>query len=119
MIRSLAEMIQNWNALMTLQSYTGALFQLLTGPCIQHPIHLTVYLVPIAQHGRYMKNQLRKLHFQFSVASTQAFFAYGQTSSGKTNTMTGITEYAVAHIFDYIEEHKEREFVLKFSALEI
>ncbi|KAK7245160.1 hypothetical protein RIF29_39995 [Crotalaria pallida] len=48
-----------------------------------------------------------------------SIFAYGQTSSGKTNTMTGITEYAVADIFDYIEEHKEREFVLKFSASEI
>ncbi|KAJ8771150.1 hypothetical protein K2173_023475 [Erythroxylum novogranatense] len=46
-------------------------------------------------------------------------FAYGQTSSGKTFTMSGITEYTVADVFDYIEKHKEREFVLKFSALEI
>ncbi|KAH7523548.1 hypothetical protein FEM48_Zijuj06G0023600 [Ziziphus jujuba var. spinosa] len=36
-------------------------------------------------------------------------FAYGQTSSGKTYTMTGITECA----------HKDTEFVLKFSAMEI
>ncbi|KAK2355606.1 ATP binding microtubule motor family protein [Trifolium repens] len=48
-----------------------------------------------------------------------SIFAYGQTSSGKTYTMSGITEYAVADIFDYIEKHKEREFVLKFSAMEI
>ncbi|KAK7360160.1 hypothetical protein VNO77_02140 [Canavalia gladiata] len=48
-----------------------------------------------------------------------SIFAYGQTSSGKTYTMSGITEYAVADIFDHIEKHKEREFVLKFSALEI
>jgi hypothetical protein len=31
-----------------------------------------------------------------------SIFAYGQTSSGKTYTMTGITEYTVADIYDYI-----------------
>ncbi|CAL0304261.1 unnamed protein product [Lupinus luteus] len=46
-------------------------------------------------------------------------FAYGQTSSGKTYTMIGITEYAVADIFDYINRHEERAFVLKLSAIEI
>ncbi|WOL19146.1 hypothetical protein Cni_G27943 [Canna indica] len=46
-------------------------------------------------------------------------FAYGQTSSGKTYTMTGITEYSVADIYDYIKRHEEREFILKFSAMEI
>lgn len=30
--------------------------------------------------------------------------AYGETNSGKTYTMTGITEYAVADIYDYIEK---------------
>lgn len=48
-----------------------------------------------------------------------SIFAYGQTSSGKTYTMTGITDYAVSDIYDYIEKHQEREFVLKFSAMEI
>ncbi|KAM3210419.1 hypothetical protein ACQJBY_064413 [Aegilops geniculata] len=48
-----------------------------------------------------------------------SIFAYGQTSSGKTYTMTGITEYSVMDIYDYIEKHPEREFVLKFSAIEI
>ncbi|KAH1252064.1 Kinesin-like protein KIN-7E [Glycine max] len=48
-----------------------------------------------------------------------SIFAYGQTSSGKTYTMIGITEYAVADIFDYINKHEERAFVLKFSAIEI
>ncbi|XP_014509314.1 kinesin-like protein KIN-7H [Vigna radiata var. radiata] len=48
-----------------------------------------------------------------------SIFAYGQTSSGKTYTMSGITEYAVADIFNYIEKHTERDFVLRFSALEI
>lgn len=48
-----------------------------------------------------------------------SIFAYGQTSSGKTYTMSGITEYTVADIFNYIEKHTEREFMLKFSAIEI
>ncbi|KOM50949.1 hypothetical protein LR48_Vigan08g177600 [Vigna angularis] len=48
-----------------------------------------------------------------------SIFAYGQTSSGKTYTMVGITEYAVADIFDYIKRHEERAFILKFSAIEI
>ncbi|KAK8601321.1 hypothetical protein V6N13_058963 [Hibiscus sabdariffa] len=48
-----------------------------------------------------------------------SIFAYGQTSSGKTYTMRGITDYAVADIYDYIERHQEREFLVKFSALEI
>ncbi|KAE8707747.1 Detected protein of unknown function [Hibiscus syriacus] len=33
--------------------------------------------------------------------------------------MTGITEYAMADIYDYIQRQKEREFILKFSAMEI
>ncbi|XP_050231265.1 kinesin-like protein KIN-7E [Mercurialis annua] len=48
-----------------------------------------------------------------------SIFAYGQTSSGKTYTMMGITEYTVADIFEYIHTHEERAFVLKFSAIEI
>ncbi|CAN0861572.1 Kinesin-like protein KIN-7H [Linum grandiflorum] len=46
-------------------------------------------------------------------------FAYGQTSSGKTYTMRGITHYTVADIYEYVERHKEREFNMKFSAMEI
>ncbi|CAL1355715.1 unnamed protein product [Linum trigynum] len=48
-----------------------------------------------------------------------SIFAYGQTSSGKTYTMSGITEYAMADIFNYTYQNQEREFVLKFSAIEI
>lgn len=33
-----------------------------------------------------------------------SIFAYGQTSSGKTYTMRGITEYAVADIYEYIDQ---------------
>lgn len=46
-------------------------------------------------------------------------FAYGQTSSGKTFTMTGITEYTIGDIYDYMQKHREREFILKFCAMEI
>ncbi|GER55258.1 kinesin motor family protein [Striga asiatica] len=46
-------------------------------------------------------------------------FAYGQTSSGKTYTMNGITEYAVADFYDYMQRHEETAFALKFSAMEI
>ncbi|KAJ4783826.1 ATP binding microtubule motor family protein [Rhynchospora pubera] len=48
-----------------------------------------------------------------------SIFAYGQTSSGKTYTMTGITEFSVADIYNYIKKHADREFTLKFSAMEI
>lgn len=46
-------------------------------------------------------------------------FAYGQTSSGKTYTMKGITENAVKDIFEHIRNRPERDFVLSLSALEI
>ncbi|KAK9101606.1 hypothetical protein Scep_025036 [Stephania cephalantha] len=46
-------------------------------------------------------------------------FAYGQTSSGKTFSMRGITEHAVQDIYEHIRNTPEREFILKFSALEI
>ncbi|OVA13008.1 Kinesin [Macleaya cordata] len=46
-------------------------------------------------------------------------FAYGQTSSGKTFTMRGITENAVKDIYEHIRNTPERDFVLKISALEI
>ncbi|BBN03706.1 centromeric protein E [Marchantia polymorpha subsp. ruderalis] len=46
-------------------------------------------------------------------------FAYGQTSSGKTFTMRGVTETAVRDIYSLIEKNQERNFVLKVSALEI
>ncbi|KAG7533084.1 Kinesin motor domain [Arabidopsis thaliana x Arabidopsis arenosa] len=48
-----------------------------------------------------------------------SIFAYGQTSSGKTYTMCGITKFAMDDIFCYIQKHTERKFTLKFSAIEI
>ncbi|XP_043695462.1 kinesin-like protein NACK1 isoform X2 [Telopea speciosissima] len=46
-------------------------------------------------------------------------FAYGQTSSGKTYTMRGITEKAVNDIYDHISNTPERDFAIKISGLEI
>ncbi|XP_019155935.1 PREDICTED: kinesin-like protein KIN-7J [Ipomoea nil] len=48
-----------------------------------------------------------------------SIFAYGQTSSGKTYTMSAITAYAMQDIFEYIEKCSDRKFMLKFSAIEI
>ncbi|KAJ9567306.1 hypothetical protein OSB04_003272 [Centaurea solstitialis] len=58
----------------------------------------------------YMRES-KELLFLFLMALT--------TSSGKTYTMSGITEFAITDIYDYITKHTEREFVLKFSAIEI
>ncbi|XVF53872.1 hypothetical protein PTKIN_Ptkin05aG0134400 [Pterospermum kingtungense] len=46
-------------------------------------------------------------------------FAYGQTSSGKTFTMRGITEKAVNDIYQHIMNTPERDFTIKISGLEI
>ncbi|XP_072992493.1 kinesin-like protein KIN-7A [Typha latifolia] len=46
-------------------------------------------------------------------------FAYGQTSSGKTYTMRGITESAVNDIYKHIKNISERSFIIKISAMEI
>jgi centromeric protein E len=55
-----------------------------------------------------------------ALAGTNAtIFAYGQTSSGKTFTMRGVTESVVKDIYEHIRKTQERSFVLKVSALEI
>ncbi|OVA13840.1 Kinesin [Macleaya cordata] len=46
-------------------------------------------------------------------------FAYGQTSSGKTYTMRGITENAVNDIYKHILDNPDRDFTIKISGLEI
>ncbi|GFZ12229.1 ATP binding microtubule motor family protein [Actinidia rufa] len=46
-------------------------------------------------------------------------FAYGQTSSGKTYTMRGITEKAVNDIYTHIMSTPERDFRIRISGLEI
>ncbi|KAF2614877.1 hypothetical protein F2Q70_00011902 [Brassica cretica] len=55
-----------------------------------------------------------------ALAGTNAtIFAYGQTSSGKTFTMRGVTNSVVKDIYEHIRKTQERSFVLKVSALEI
>ncbi|KAH0922603.1 kinesin-like protein KIN-7B isoform X1 [Brassica rapa] len=55
-----------------------------------------------------------------ALAGTNAtIFAYGQTSSGKTFTMRGVTDGVVKDIYEHIRKTQERSFVLKVSALEI
>ncbi|KAL0432381.1 UNVERIFIED_CONTAM: Kinesin-like protein KIN-7F [Sesamum latifolium] len=61
----------------------------------------------------------KKIALSVLSGMNSSIFAYGQTSSGKTYTMSGITGYAVADIYDYIDKHRERVYVLKFSAMEI
>lgn len=46
-------------------------------------------------------------------------FAYGQTSSGKTFTMRGITEKAVTDIYNHIMNTPERDFTVRISGIEI
>lgn len=46
-------------------------------------------------------------------------FCYGQTSTGKTYTMNGVISLAVAHCFEMINYFPEREFLLRFSYLEV
>ena len=52
-------------------------------------------------------------------------FVYGQTSSGKTHTMSGspsqpgLIPLAVQHIFRYIEQATDKRFLLRMSYLEV
>lgn len=52
-------------------------------------------------------------------------FAYGVTSSGKTHTMMGESEcpgivpQSISQIFDIIENHPNREYLLRLSMMEI
>ena len=46
-------------------------------------------------------------------------FAYGQTSSGKTYTMSDVSRMASEDIFRHITESENRQFILKVSYVEI
>ncbi|EYU30585.1 hypothetical protein MIMGU_mgv11b019964mg, partial [Erythranthe guttata] len=65
----------------------------------------------VARREKCTNRELRMLRFRLLVESI--------TSSGKTYTMIGITEYALPDIYGYIQKHQERDFVFKFSAMEI
>ncbi|KAE8664263.1 Detected protein of unknown function [Hibiscus syriacus] len=134
--------IQTGNASMITLSYTGTAFQFPRDPCTQLPIHLVNWefvttktlildrkIIGISSYRVFSSDCANQQVYEagakevaLSVVSginCDKCFAYGQTSSGKTYTMTGITEYAMTDIYDYIQRHKEREFILKFSAMEI
>ncbi|XP_073118578.1 kinesin-like protein KIN-7F [Henckelia pumila] len=61
----------------------------------------------------------KKIALSVLSGMNSSIFAYGQTSSGKTYTMAGITQHSIEDIYDYVYNHPERQFALKFSAMEI
>ncbi|KAK6115257.1 hypothetical protein DH2020_007526 [Rehmannia glutinosa] len=54
------------------------------------------------------KNTLQERTMLPTAYTFATIFAYGQTSSGKTYTMSGITEYTIADIYDYINMRPPR-----------
>ncbi|MBW0504612.1 hypothetical protein O181_044327 [Austropuccinia psidii MF-1] len=73
----------------------------------------------------YKKSGARDLILSAMAGYDATIFAYGQTASGKTFTLTGnhhqpgIIPLSVQEIFSYIRIHPEREFLLRVSYLEI
>ncbi|KAL6545486.1 Kinesin-like protein nack1 [Orobanche gracilis] len=67
----------------------------------------------VYEHG------VRTVALSALIGINATIFAYGQTSSGKTYTMRGITEKAVNDIYMHIMNTPERDFKLKISGLEI
>ncbi|XP_071729542.1 kinesin-like protein KIN-7J isoform X5 [Rutidosis leptorrhynchoides] len=49
----------------------------------------------------------------------KVYLLMGKQAVVKTFTMTEITEYTLADIYDYVQKHPERDFQLKFQAMEI
>lgn len=62
---------------------------------------------------------VKKVALSALMGINATIFAYGQTSSGKTYTMRGITEKAVNDIYEHIINTPERDFTIKISGLEI
>lgn len=61
-------------------------------------LHLSFYFFEEAKNTIYVVF-VNSYNFIFSAT----IFAYGQTSSGKTFTMNGITEYSVADVYYYVQ----------------
>ncbi|KZT59625.1 kinesin-domain-containing protein [Calocera cornea HHB12733] len=71
-------------------------------------------------------NATAKAHVRAAMEGfNSVIFAYGQTASGKTFTLTGdddqpgIIPRAMKDVFSYIRKHPKREFLLRASYLEI
>ncbi|KAI7943486.1 hypothetical protein MJO28_011014 [Puccinia striiformis f. sp. tritici] len=73
----------------------------------------------------YRRSGSRDLILSAMAGYDATIFAYGQTASGKTHTLTGsniqpgIIPLSVEEIFSYIRSHPEREFLLRVSYLEV
>ncbi|XP_047315927.1 kinesin-like protein NACK1 [Impatiens glandulifera] len=62
---------------------------------------------------------VKKVALSSLMGINATIFAYGQTSSGKTYTMRGITEKAVTDIYAHIMNTPQRDFRIRISGLEI
>ncbi|XP_047339267.1 kinesin-like protein NACK1 [Impatiens glandulifera] len=62
---------------------------------------------------------VKKVALSSLMGINATIFAYGQTSSGKTYTMRGITEKAVNDIYKHIINTPGRDFRIRISGLEI
>ncbi|KAK8515438.1 hypothetical protein V6N13_139584 [Hibiscus sabdariffa] len=74
---------------------------------------------PLSSTRKVYKDGAKDVALSALTGINATIFAYGQTSSGKTFTMRGITENAVKDIYEHIKNTQERDFVLKLSAMEI
>ncbi|KAK1352307.1 hypothetical protein POM88_053571 [Heracleum sosnowskyi] len=114
-----------WNSLSLLQNkqFLGSAFKTTTGSRTSEASRTKLLRWSFQDEGsaepRVYEEGLKNVALSVVTGINTSIFAYGQTSSGKTYTMRGISESSMSDIFDYICEHDEREFVLKFSAMEI
>ena len=71
------------------------------------------------------ETDIRPLIEKVVVGINATFFAYGQTSSGKTYTIQGVESdegvmnHAVRDVFELIQRHEGREFLCRASYLEV
>ncbi|KAM7277888.1 hypothetical protein ACFE04_005022 [Oxalis oulophora] len=74
---------------------------------------------PASQTENVYEEGVKNVALSALMGINATIFAYGQTSSGKTYTMRGITENAVCDIYNHIINTPERDFTIKISGLEI
>ncbi|GAA5874768.1 hypothetical protein JCM8547_005206 [Rhodosporidiobolus lusitaniae] len=98
------------------------------GKLVQHaggPEYLFDSVVTGSENSAVYEDAGRDLVLDTMEGFDAVVFAYGQTASGKTFTLSGnaanpgIIPLAVSDIFSYIHDHPEKEFLLRASYLEI
>ena len=100
---------QGWYMTVERKRLLYQLSVVLTVSIIFVPVRSVFFLISLITSMRSKRLSLTLIFFSASI------FAYGQTSSGKTYTMIGITEYTVADIYDYVQKvRKCCMTVLKF-----